>query len=201
MTEEGKTSQIRFRTIIEMLGKPKEHVEKTLSLYIDKIKEDGNIIVLNEDYAELKQQENMWSTFVELEIVVKDISILIGFCIDYMPSSVEIVKPEQLAFNNRELSNFLNDLQAKLHNLDMIVKQLKAQNDFLKRNMNVSLKNTVSIMLSIKGALSLKELAKLSGINEKEAGALLNGMIKEERIKKEEDKYILILKKNVKEQN
>ena len=47
----GET-HIRCRIIIEILGKPKEHVEKTLKMYVDKIKGDSNLIILNSDFSE-----------------------------------------------------------------------------------------------------------------------------------------------------
>ncbi len=187
---EKEIDHIRFRAIIEILGRPKEHVEETLKKYIEKIKEDSGLIILKEDYAEPEQQETMWSTFVELELVVKGIQKVIGFCFDYMPSSVEILKPDQLTFNNRDMIAFLNDLQAKLHNVDMIIKQLNAENNFLKRNMQIVIKNTVMILLKT-GNNTEEKLAKFTGVNKEELKLILDKLIEEKKIKKEGDIYVL----------
>ena len=40
-----KQELIRIRAILEVLGKPKEHVEKTIRMLVDKIKETGAPIV------------------------------------------------------------------------------------------------------------------------------------------------------------
>lgn len=187
---EKEIDHIRFRAIIEILGRPKEHVEETLKQYIERIKEDSGLIILKEDYAEAKQQETMWSTFVELELVVKGIQKVIGFCFDYMPSSIEILKPEQLTFNNRDMIAFLNDLQAKLHNVDMIIKQLNAENNFLKRNMQIVIKNTVMILLKT-GNNTEERLGKFTGVNKEELKLILDKLIEEKKIKKEGDIYVL----------
>jgi len=182
---------IRFKTIIEVLGKPKEHVEKALNEYLEKIKETEDFAVVKEDVAPAKEQGNMFSAFVEMEVVVKIVPVLIGFCFDYMPSSIEVLKPEELKIKNTDISNFLNDLQAKLHGIDMIAKKLKNENDFLRRNLNVSLQNVISIILSVKKSASKEELMKLTGISEKEIDGFLDLLIKEEKIKKEDNLYTL----------
>ncbi|GAG41546.1 unnamed protein product, partial [marine sediment metagenome] len=149
MTEEKK-DLIRCRAILEVLGKPKEHVEKTIKMLVEKVKENPEISVLNEKYAEIKPEgKTMFTTFVELEIVVKGITELTKFCFDFMPSSLEIEKPEQFILKNRDISNILNDLQSKLHTVDMVAKTLKAERDFLKRNLNTMLSNTITILIKL----------------------------------------------------
>lgn len=188
--KQGQNAHIRCRTIIEVLGKPKEHVENAIKEYVEHIKEDSELVVLNEDYSEVKEQGPLWSKFVELEIVIKGTKKLISFCFEYMPSSIEVVKPEQLIMSNPELSNFLNDLQARLHNVDMIVKQMKAENDFLKHNMNAILHNAILICLKV-SKLSIEQLSQITGIDKKELDIFVKKLLKENKIKKEHDLYTL----------
>ena len=188
---EEKIHGIRFRTIIEILGKPKEHIEKTIRGYIEKIREDNEFILLKESFAESTQHENLWSTFAELEIVCKDISKLIGFCFEYMPSSIEVIKPEHLTMSNPELSNFLNDLQARLHNVDMIVKRLKAENDFLKLNMDAILHNAIMMCLKV-SKLTLEQLSQITGVEKKELEIFVENLLKENKIKKDGEQYTLV---------
>ena len=191
MSEEKK-GLIRARVILEVLGKPKEHVEKTIKMLVEKAKEDPEITIINEKYAEIKAQEKtMFSTFVELEMVTKGINTLIGFCFDFMPSSIEIEKPEQLMLKNRNISDIFNDLQAKLHSVDMVAKTLKAERDFLKRNLNTMISNLITILIKINKNTS-EDLSKFTGINKEELEKHLEPLIKEGKIKKEEDKYQLV---------
>lgn len=188
--KQGEHAHIRCRTIIEVLGKPKEYVEDAIKRYISHIKEDSELVILNEDYSEIKEQGKLWSKFVELELVVKGTKKLIGFCFEYMPSSLEVLKPEHLVMTNSELSNFLNDLQARLHSVDMIVKQLKAENDFLKLNMNAVLHNSILICLKV-SKLDLGQLSQVTGVDKKELEIFAEKMVKENKIKKENGVYTL----------
>lgn len=187
---QGEHAHIRCKVIIEVLGKPKEYVENAIKQYIEHIKDDSEFVVLNEDYSEIREQGKLWSKFAELELVIKGTKKLIGFCFEYMPSSIEVLKPEHLSMSNNELSSFLNDLQARLHNVDMAVKNLKAENDFLKRNANAILHNTIMICLKM-GSLSVEQLSQITGVEQKELEAFVEKMVKENKIKKEEDVYSL----------
>ncbi|MBI2658094.1 hypothetical protein HYX08_05370 [Candidatus Woesearchaeota archaeon] len=188
--KQGEHAHIRCRTIIEVLGKPKEHVENAIKEYIEHIKEDAELVILNEDYSEIREQGKLWSKFVELDLVIKGTKKLISFCFEYMPSSLEVLKPENLTLTNAELANFLNDLQARLHNVDMAVKQLKAENDFIKLNMNAVLHNSILICLKI-SKLSLEQLSQITGVDRKELEMFVEKLLKENKIKKEGELYTL----------
>ena len=188
--KQGERVHIRCRAIIEVLGKPKEHVENSIKEYIEHIKEDSELVILNEDYSEIKEQGPLWSKFVELDLVIKGTKKLIAFCFEYMPSSIDVIKPENLILTNAELSNFLNDLQARLHNVDMIVKKLKAENDFLRLNMNAVLHNAVLICLKV-SKLSMEQLSKVTGVDRKELELFIEKLVKENKIKKEDEIYSL----------
>src|SRR3989338_11222855 len=109
--KQGQHAHIRCRAIIEVLGKPQEYVERAIKEYVDHIKKDSELVILNEDYYETKEQGKLWSQFVELDLVIKGTPKLISFCFEYMPSSLEVMKPEHIILTNNELSSFLNDLQ------------------------------------------------------------------------------------------
>ena len=188
--KQGEHTHIRCRTIIEVLGKPKEHVENAIKEYIEHIKEDSELVILNEDYSDIKEQGKLFSKFVELDLVIKGTKKLTAFCFEYMPSSIEVVKPEHLIMTNPELSNFLNDLQARLHSVDMIVKQLKAENDFLKLNMNAVLHNSILLCLKV-SKLNLEQLSQVTGVDKKELEIFAEKLIKENKIKKEGEIYTL----------
>ena len=195
MPEEKLTAEethIRSKIIIEILGKPKEHVEKTLRMYVDKIKEDSDLIVLNSEFADAQEKGDLWATFVELELVIKGVPKLIAFCFDYMPSSVEILKPEEFNMKKSTVEDLLNDLQARLHNVDMIIKQQKNENEFLKKNLSKSAGNAILIALA-QGSLDKEKLSKVTGIASKELGIFLDNLIKENKISKENELYSLVI--------
>ncbi len=186
-------THIRVKAIIEIIGKPKEHVEKKRDEYLEKIKEDENLMVISEKASSVRKQDDIWSTFTELELVVKGTSNLVGFCIDYMPSSIEVIKPETFNFPERTFTEFINDLLAKLHTVDMIAKQLGAENRILKENMGKVLRNIILILLQIK-VNTAPLIASRSGIAEEEVKRYLILLKEEGRVEEKDGKYTI--KKN-----
>lgn len=183
--------KILCRVVIEVLGKPKEHIEQAIKSYIEKIKKDERYKILREEFAELKKQESeLWATFTELEMEIKDVQDLIGFCFDYMPSVVEILKPSKLILSDKDFSDFFNDLQARLHQVDMVAKQVKMENDGLKVNMGKLLRNYLTVLLG-KGDSSLKQLSRLTGVAEEKLGDYLDNLIDEGLVKMEKGVYSL----------
>ncbi|MBI4440736.1 hypothetical protein HY639_01070 [Candidatus Woesearchaeota archaeon] len=181
---------LHARVIIEMVGKPKEHVEETLKKYVALIEKDEKIKLVRKYFAESREIEGMFSTFVELEGYFKGISTLVGFCFDYMPSSIEILAPVTMAFTNQVTSNMLNDLQAKLHTMDMMLKKLNNENEFLRKNIDLLLKNYITILLHNR-RLSLEQLSTLIGIPKEGLIGYLDTLVQQEKIKKDGNDYFL----------
>ena len=183
--------QVLAKIIIEMLGAPKEHIEKTIKDYVEKLKNDKDITIIQEDFSDAKEQGKFFSIFVELDIWFKDVSKLIEFCFDAMPSSVEIIEPTSLKFEAGELSGLINDLQARIHQLDMLVKDLNAKLKIVDKNAMVVLENFVANVLK-DGKKTEEEIGKLIGMTPKTLIKFLEQYEKDGKIKTENDKYMLI---------
>ena len=156
---------IHFRAVIEVLGKPKEHVDSALKGYIQKLKEDTHYAVLKEELADLKKHEenDLWMVFAELEIKTASLTHIIDFCFEYMPSLIEIIEPHELKISSLDVSSFLNDLQAKLHGVDMLAKQLKMENQILHQTTSSLLSNYIAVLLR-QNNLTSEQLSKLTGV-------------------------------------
>ena len=179
---------LRARVVIEMLGAPKDYIVKTLKTYVEKIKTDKDIIVLNEKYAAPRKQDKLFSTFVDIEMLVKNASALAFFCFDYMPSSIEILEPERFTYNARDFAAFFNDMQARMHRLDMVIKNLSAKSKVLEINAGLLLRNNLLILLKEKDK-GLDELSRGSGIPQQQLVPFLEKLIKEGWIKEKKGKY------------
>ncbi len=199
MVTEEKKSEIKekvaegkiiTRVIIEIVGKPKEHIEKALKIVVEKIKEDKDIQIVEEKVFDAEKQEEMFNTFAELGILFKNMQTLVGFCFDFMPSSIEILDPEKLSFDSNQFAGLINDLLTKLHQMTIKVIQNDTEKKALKKNMLNMLKNTVMILLNIK-SMQLEQISKSSGINEKDLEPLLGSMVKENIISLKEEIYSL----------
>ena len=130
-------AKLKARAVIEILGSPEEHVQKTMQMILDKTKQYPNATITSEKLfpAEKMSDKKLWSTFAELEMEAKTIQTLMGFCFDFMPSSLEILEPEEMSLQHHTISDFLNDLLARLHHYDMILKNIHAENILLKKRL------------------------------------------------------------------
>jgi len=191
--EKIEQGHILSRIIIEIMGSPKEHVEKTLKDLVAKLKEDSNITVITNEIFDAEEKDKFFSAFTEIEILFKNISELIGFCFDYMPSSVEVLEPENIRYKSPVLSNLLNDLLARLHKSDMIFKNLNAESKLLKDNFNKLLQNTIILTLN-KRMLTAEEIAAVVGIDKEKLESFLKSLTEKGLLTLNENKYSLVSK-------
>ena len=131
-----KNYKIKARLIIEIVGMPKSHVEETILVLGERFGADNpDVKVTSKKVREPIQLENssLFSAFIEFEVEVTDLATLVGLIFDYMPSSVEILEPEQISESLQNLNEILNDLAAKLHTYDAMNKKLLARLNLLKK--------------------------------------------------------------------
>ena len=126
--------EISVRTIIEILGSPEEHVNKTMDLILKKLEQTRGIKIIKKELFKAKKIKDkpFWSTFVEIEMAVKNLDILIGYCFDFLPSSVEILNTDDIDMKNDDATDFINELLGRLHQYDMTLKNIFAENMILK---------------------------------------------------------------------
>lgn len=110
---------------LEMLGRPKDHLESTIKELVDSIEKEG-LEVKGKKFFEAKQIEDkdLYTTFTELEIYFKEVSDLIRFVLRYLPSHVEVIEPEHIHLNNSDINSLMGDLAIMIHRYDEITKGL-----------------------------------------------------------------------------
>jgi len=184
--------EIVFRAVVEVLGKPKEYVETSLQGYIHNLEQNSQFVLLSKQFADAQQQEReqLWASFAELEIKTSSVEHLTGFCFDYMPSVLEIIAPQKIVFDDAQISKFLNDLQAKLHAVDMVAKELQAENSILNKSLGSLLKNYLTLVLTNQN-LTSEQLSRLTGVNQDKLEDFLDQLIDEGRVDLKEGIYFL----------
>ncbi len=183
---------LRINTVIEIVGAPKEHVEDTLRLVLKKLRDEKGVDVLGGKVHEPKPQGPFFSTFAELEVLVKNFATLISVCFNYMPSSVEIVEPAQFRLSPLNISDLFNDLLGRLHEIDMRLKNTNAANILLDRNLHNLLKNSVLIILG-SGSKTLGELSVKVGIAEQQLEPFLAKFADEKVVRKDGHHYTALV--------
>ena len=135
---------VKARSIIEIVGGPKEHIDKAMSTVMEKLKGDEHVTLLKEKVFEaqpLQDKKPLFSSFCEVEIEAKSVEDLFGFCFDFMPSSVEVFDPVDFNLKAETVNDMFNELITKLHQYDMAVRNIYAQNILLKRKLEEQTKS------------------------------------------------------------
>lgn len=169
---------VEFRAVIEVLGKPQNHVEEMLDSILSRIQGDNRFQLKNSEIHACIAQEGteLFSTFVEVEIVSEDVNNLIYFCFDFMPSSIEINEPSQIQLSSSDFSQFLNDLQAKLHQVDMLAKRMKMERDVGAKNTAGLLRNYLLVLLT-NNKLTIEQLSGYTGVESEKLADYLDKLI------------------------
>lgn len=188
--EKLSEGHIHFNTIIEIVGKPKEHIQQTIKDYVKAIEDNENYTLIKKHVARAKKtDDDMFSVYAELDILTKEIQGVLAFCFNYMPASIEIIEPSELIFDNVEMTNVVNELQAKLHEVDMIAKQVNQKNVHMNENINAILTNFVNFTCSI--PRTSEDIAKITGLKKDVIIPFLTTLINNGKLKKDKDKYYI----------
>ena len=115
---------LQINTVIEIVGAPKEHVEDTLRLVLKKLRDEKGVDVLGGKVHEPKPQGPFFSTFAELEILVKQDVCRVGVFkahVNFVKPAKEVVeqvcnvnrrKPELGRLNNLNRGGHVVEAQA-----------------------------------------------------------------------------------------
>ena len=178
-----KEGAILVHVSFELLGSPKEHIEKTIRGYVNNIKNDSQITVLNEEFGEPEETEGkLWSTYADTEMLINNLDKFIWLCINFMPANIEILAPKELTFKEKDLTNWLNDLLAKLHEISHTVRQTSVKNDAIVMTMNALIQNV--ILLAAENYHTPVEISKNVGISEKELEPFFKSLVKNGKLEK-----------------
>lgn len=126
--------KLQVRMILEILGRPPEHVSEALKMVVERIEKEPGVILNGATFHEprkIKESEDLYTSFVELVLDVESMHKLWGLLFSYMPSNVEITSPEKLILRNDELTHAVNQLIQRLHDYDAITKNVVAEREIL----------------------------------------------------------------------
>ncbi|MEK6906325.1 MAG: hypothetical protein AABW81_01750 [Nanoarchaeota archaeon] len=132
------TEGIRAALIIEVIGKPPEHLKETLNEIITKISEEKGVKVTEKKINEpilMKDHKEFYTTFAEIEVEVEDIMNLAVILFKYMPANIEVISPEFIALTNSGWNEILNETVRRLHGYDEVARVLQVEKSILEKNL------------------------------------------------------------------
>ena len=145
--------KIKVIMVLEVIGKPPEHLIETLENLIKKMDEEKGVTVKSKDIkkpALMKEkieimksgeqkktppQNEFYTTFAEIEIEVEEISSFAYLIFNYMPAHIEIISPELIALTNNGWNEIFNELVRRLHGYDDVARVLQVEKEILGRKL------------------------------------------------------------------
>lgn len=127
-------SALDARLIVEILGKPADHVTFTMNALVDKLGQEKGVSITHKkihDPRPVEGSKELFTTFAELEISFDSINVFFGIMFAYMPSNVEILSPTSFKLSNEEITSLANILVSRLHMYESVTKRLVGDREIL----------------------------------------------------------------------
>ena len=139
-----ETKNISVVFILEVIGRPKEHLTETLDKIIKELDEEKRVSVKSKKINEpvlMKDQKDFYTSFAEVEIEIEKILDLAILVFKYMPAHVEIIYPEIIALQNNDWNDILNELARRLHGYDEVARIIQTEKIILEKKLRDILEN------------------------------------------------------------
>ncbi|MFT7615269.1 MAG: hypothetical protein ACI8Y7_000075 [Candidatus Woesearchaeota archaeon] len=188
--EQIANGHVRFHAVLEIVGKPQDHVEQTKKTILASLENHQKFTLLKQDSHDVEQLEksDLFSTFTDVEVITPSMSHVYDFIFEYMPANMEIIDPERVTFTANQATNIINDLLAHVHNADMLAKESRQSNKILLGSLKTMIQNACILAL-LGGPRTAESAAKLVGVPENELEKYLQLLLKENKVTKEGDIY------------
>ena len=157
--------KLQVQLILEILGRPKEHLKTALETLINKIDSEKGVKIIDKTIHEpvpVKDTQDLFTSFAELTAELDSIGNYFGILFAYMPSNIELINPERIELDNAELNALANQLVRRLHNYDAITKKMIADREVLLRKLAEAAPELFKeeALTKIKGKKTLKDTKK-----------------------------------------
>lgn len=132
----NKEVEIEAIMILEVLGKPKEHLAEALGELIDKIGNEKGVFLISKKIHEpklVKDQKDLYTTYAEVEIKVEKSILLASLMFKYMPSNIDIISPENITLTNNDFADILSEVTRRLHSYDEIARVIQMEKQMLEK--------------------------------------------------------------------
>lgn len=130
--------KIQATLILEILGRPAEHIKSALVALVERLGTEKGVTVTAKTIHEptpVKESKDLFTTFAEVSVEFESIANYFGIIFTYMPANVELISPTEFKISNTELSELGNRLLIQLHNYDAITKKMLFERNFLVKKL------------------------------------------------------------------
>ncbi|HJX50205.1 MAG TPA: hypothetical protein VJ438_01955 [Candidatus Nanoarchaeia archaeon] len=134
----SSNEKVKAIMIFEVLGRPPEHLKDTLNKIIDAIGSEKGVEVVEKKVNEpvpIKDKEQFFSDFAEIEVELDGIFDLSLLVFKYMPAHVDVISPENIKITNNQVSGVFNEIARRLHGYDEIARIIQIEKSILEKKL------------------------------------------------------------------
>jgi hypothetical protein len=127
--------KIIVQLVIEILGRPKEHVLESLKEIVNRLSKEPGITLLESDFHEpalVKDSKELYTSFAQVTVELESIGKYFAIIFGYFPAHIELISPENLKISNGLLNEVGNSLAIRLHDYDALAKRIVNDNSILE---------------------------------------------------------------------
>lgn len=113
---------IHVNSMIEVMAIKKDVVEASLRQHLERMQSEKGLIIVKKTFSTIEKVENppknaaeAWSQFVELEILVRNYSMLVYYVFTFGPAALEILAPKSITIGQGEAQDIANALASLIH--------------------------------------------------------------------------------------
>ncbi|MEK6844294.1 MAG: hypothetical protein AABX83_02605 [Nanoarchaeota archaeon] len=131
--------KLQANLVLEILGRPKEHVTEALNELVNKLGTEKGIKIIEKKLHEpisVKDANELFTTFAHVLVELDSLENYFGIMFAYMPSNFEIINPEKMMLSNVNLNELAGKLIERLHNYDAITKKALMDNEILAKKLH-----------------------------------------------------------------
>lgn len=117
--------KIRAIFMLEVMGRPPEHLKETLKEFIGKINGEKGVEVKTSEIhepKELEDEKGFYTTFADIEVETDSLKEIMAITFRYMPSHIEVISPENLKVDNNYFNEIFNEITRRLHAYDQVAR-------------------------------------------------------------------------------
>ncbi|MBN2893340.1 MAG: hypothetical protein JXL97_15820 [Bacteroidales bacterium] len=125
--------------VIEVMGRPKEHLIETLEKIVSDISNEKNVKINEKKIHEpinVKDKEDLFSSYAEIEVEIEEASTLSILAFKYMPAHIEVIEPEMLKMTAYQYGDILSELIRRLHKYDELLRVMQMEKNMYAKKLS-----------------------------------------------------------------
>ena len=181
---------ISATAVVQIAGKPKEHVEKVLEEVSKKVDERGykSHRIEVTDVERLEGEDDIYSGFFEVDLELKNHEQLFGFIQDFNPASIEVSDPDEFEMSLADYNALVTTVASTIQQYDQIIKEKIGENVSLRKRSDLLARNIIVLSLAI-APKRIEVISAETGITQEALKPYLEALENQGTIKREGDVY------------